>query len=344
MNNLYCEIFDLNQTESFILPLVNLSITKELNNGKTAVIDLTRNDVEYIASKYSVSELYIFIATYREIKIYNGDDLLFYGYVAYPNFNKSSNNTGGISVTCKGFLSLFDKRYTDEYVFYNNEDLSDIAWGLIDYTQSLEYGNIGITRGTSPVTRDAERTYRYDKISTSIQKLSNFEIADGFDFDIDDTKNFNVYYPNKGDVQENIILTENFNITEYTAEYRYLDEIANEVIVFGEGNADSMVTEVVAASEIYKQLYFLQQIGLSEKDVKVRSTLIEKGQKFLEKNTYPTPMITVTVDYESPSYISYDIGDYLKLVIPSIEINRYYRLYRSVLNYDGSVKLTFEVL
>ena len=65
-------------------------------------------------------------------------------------------------------------------------------------TSNNPYSDLGITQGAHPTTKNRDRTYKFDNIKDSIIRLSNENLTDGFDFDIDATKAFNVYYPTKG--------------------------------------------------------------------------------------------------------------------------------------------------
>lgn len=338
-------IKNIDSTKLWELPYNTIRVDEELNKDRSATITFFTKVVQNIASITGDTVEGVFSDSYREVVIKDHLDTAIYtGFVSSITFSKSSNDGGSVSVLSKGFFSLLGKRFTNSLRTYSSQDKSDIAWDLIDYTQNLDYGDFGITRGADPTTNNSDRTYRYKSIKEAIEKLSNSEVKDGFDFEIDANKVFNVYYPEKGSYRNNIKLQEGFNIEAYTINKKFIDQIANQVIVFGEGSGEDQLTETRDAEDVYKNIFFLLQDTLSEIDVKTTTTLQQKGDAYLDINKYPQKTISINCYYKNPLWTDFSLGDRLKIEIPSENIDNFMRLKKRSLATNGTVTLYFENL
>ncbi|HSS11141.1 MAG TPA: tail fiber protein [Acidimicrobiales bacterium] len=81
---------------------------------------------------------------------------------------------------------------------FRGRDQADIAWDLITDTQALPGGNLGIIRGYAAATgRLRDRDYDAGKnLGETIDQLG--QVIDGFDWDVDALRRFNLYYPRRG--------------------------------------------------------------------------------------------------------------------------------------------------
>lgn len=334
-----------NSDDSLIweLPFTNFNIVQELNKGESLSITFESTAIKPIADAHDITIEYIFSASYREIEIYDEDDNKIYaGYISELQFNSGVGELGKISIQSKGFFSLLEKRYTDDSLSYTSTDSSDIAWGLINFTQTNgAYGDLGITRGADPTTKNRDRTdLRYKNIAEVIKKMSANEVKDGYDFDVDTLKQFNVYYP-KGTTRD-IYLEEDFNINTYQISKTFIDGMVNQAIVIGSGvDEDNQLVVTRDATNTYKEAFFLLQDVLNESDVSVQTTLEDKGDKHLQIYQAPRLTIYLTCRYDEPIFNNYSVGDWLYVVIPSYDINNSYRVNRRTCNEMGEVGITF---
>jgi len=120
--------------------------------------------------------------------------------------------------------------------------------------------------------------------------------------------------------------------------------MANQVIVFGEGFGDDALVEVRDASDTYKNLFFLLQDTLSEKDIKTSATLQQKGDAYLDMNKYPQKNVSITCYYKNPLWTTFEVGDRLRVIIESYSIDSFLRLKSRSLATNGTVGLYFENL
>jgi hypothetical protein len=338
-----CVVKNLDGSLMWDIPFTKFTITQELNKGELLQISFERTAIKPISDAYGVTVEFIFSASYREIEIYDEDENKIYaGYISELQFNAGANDYGNISVTSKGYFSLLEKRYTDDSLSYTSEDSADIAWALIDFTQSNgAYGDLGITRGSHPATKDRDRTdLRYKNIAEAIRGMSSSNVKEGYDFDINADKQFNIYYP-KGITREELYLENDFNINSYQIIKTFIDGMTNQAIVIGSGVDETNQLIVTRdADNAYKEAFFLLQDVLNESDVSVQTTLEDKGDKYLE--TYQSPRITISVTtrYDSPSFPDYEVGDWLNVNIPEYDIDSTYRVNRRTCDNKGSVSLT----
>ncbi len=322
------------------IPYNSFSFTEELNRGETASFSFDVANIKPISDYYSITPEFIFSGSYREIELYDSANVkIFAGYVAEAQFDVGENSSGTISVIAKGFFSLLEKRFTDGEEIYTSEDSGDIAWDLILDSQALTYGDFGITRGVHPTTKDRDRTFRYKNIAEAIKKMSADEVKDGYDFDINTLKQFNIYYP-KG-TERYIYLEEGFNIDSYTIRKTFIDGMINQVIVTGSGDDATNQLVVTRDSDVgYKSAFFLLQDVLSEPDIIETTTLNDKGDAVLDEFQSPRYTINVNCRYENPLWTDFSTGDWLNVYIPSFSVNNTYRVSKRSCNQDGRVSLT----
>lgn len=327
------------------VPFQDFSFSEELNRDKRATIRFNYEDIKAVADNTATTVKNILTGQYREVYIFDDTTTIYAGYLAEPTISKSKSGALTVTITSKGFFELLRKRFTDDSEVYSSTDLSDIAWDLIDDAQNLTYGDFGITRGADPTTRNADRTYRYDNIAEAIEKMSNLEIDDGFDFAINNSKQFDVYYPEKGTTRNNIILEEGFNIHQYTIRELFIDSMVNQVHVLGEGFGDDQLVETRDADNAYKSNFFLLQAKQAEVAIKTSATLQEKGDKVIQQRRQPRIIVSnIEVHYNDPTFTDYEVGDRIKLKIPSYNVNAFYRLLSRRLSDDKKVSLTFFTL
>lgn len=324
-------------SQEWEVPTISWDFTEEINKDRSATFNFDKLALDAVAEYYEQDTEFIVTGAYREIYLYDDETLLYSGYISEVSFDGKEGQAGTVKVSSKGFFQLLDKRYTDASRFYANDDSADIAWDLIDYTQTLTHGDFGITRGTHPTTKDRQRTYRYDNIKQAIEKMSANEVKEGYDFEVDNTKVFNIYYPEKGSERRDIILEEGFNINSFTVKKTFINAMANQVIVLGAGQDEEALVEVRDAEDVYKENFFLLQNRLSEKDIIESATLQDKGDKYLDTYKYPRKEVTLSLNYQNPTFTDYSVGDRLPLLIPSYSINQLYRLYKRTLKSDMTV-------
>jgi hypothetical protein len=334
-------IQDINVENLWEVPFTSFTFAEELNKDRSLAITIDRATLDGYLEEVNQTKGNLFENEYREAKLYDEDEnLLFYGFVDETSTSGGLVEAGTYTVTCKGFFTLLAKRYTNDLRTYTAQDSSDIAWDLINYTQGLTYGDLGISRGVDPTTVNRNRTIRYGEIKKEIEGLSNTKLKNGFDFEIDNLKNFNVFFPQKGSYKPEIILERGFNIDSYSVLKPGLMGLANQVLVFGEGIGEDSPVETRDAENVYKEKFTLLQDTLSEKDVSTIATLQDKGDSYLDDNKFQRKTIVIRCDYDIIPYNSFDLGDYIKIKIQQEDIDEFYRVIRRGVTEKSDVNIT----
>lgn len=330
------------------VPFDTFSFTEVLNNGSSGTITFTLQSLKAIGDFYDIDADYILSAGYREVYIYDVyGSLIFGGYIGEISSSMTAEGEYSRTIAVNSWIDLLEARFTNHpdvamSKSYTNKYAWEIIEDLIDYTQALDYGDFGFTLGTQPNDVQRDRTYYFASIKEAIQKLSGDEVINGVDIDITPAKVINCYYPKKGQSKSNLALIDGVNVRNYTTRTQFMNQMGNEIFVFGEGQRDDMAIEVVTSSTTFKNDYFLLQRGLSEKDTGTSVNLIAKGQRALELMQSPRKIPTVTIDYGTPLFTDYEVGDELPIIIPNENMNAEYRLKQRTLNNEAVVTLTFE--
>lgn len=330
------------------VPYDTFSFTEVLNDGASGTISFNEQTIKAIAEYYAIDTDFIFQAGYREVYIYDEDgNLIFGGFIGEPTSSKTANGEKTRTLAINSWIDLLEARFTNHpsvamKLEFSNKYAWEVIEALINYTQGLSYGDFGFTLGTQPNDVQRDRTFYFSTIKEAIQKLVGTEVINGIDIDITPAKVINCYYPKKGSSKPNHALVDGVNIRSYSTRTIFMNQMANEVFVFGEGQRDNMAIEVVTSSNTFKENYFLLQRGISEKDTATSVNLIAKGQKALEQLQSPRKIPTVVCDYDSPLYTEYELGDDLPVLIPDENINASYRLKQRTLNNEGEITLTFD--
>lgn len=323
------------------LPYSSLSFSEELNKDRTCNFTIIRQTGEAIATITGVTLEFILSGGYREVEIYDQDDVLVYsGFVDETTGNAGSGEEGNVTVTSRGFFSLLEKRYTGANDFFENVDAGQIAWSLIETTQAKPFGDFGITEGVIEANKNRQRTFQYNTIKEAIQGMTSDNVKDGFEFDIDVNKVFNVFYPEKGETRENIIFDSSLNIDNWTVRKTGILGMANHVIVFGQGQGDGMIVVEEDAEDIYKEPFFLLEAGLSDKDNGDIDLLTDKGKKYLASYKYPQKFVSFSTFYNSPPFTNYQVGDWVRVRIAEEGIDDMLRIIKKSTGMDGVVSIS----
>jgi microcystin-dependent protein len=113
-----------------------------------------------------------------------------------------------VAFTAVDYRGMLDRRilWPEVTRSFRGEDQADIAWQMIADTQGLAGGGLGITRGNAPdtgVLRDRD----YDPGKSVGEALTQLgQCLDGFNWEIDANRRFNLYYPQRGAQVDQVLL------------------------------------------------------------------------------------------------------------------------------------------
>lgn len=301
------------------------NFTEKLNEVPTATFSLSFEEVKKMADRNDTTVLNIFTSARREIYINRNGTKIFYGVVS--DFEVSPGGVGekNVDVKAMGFFGLFRKRIVGKgtETRYTTTDAGDIAWDLINDSQAADspYSDYGITQGATPATKNRTRGYLFDNVYDEIVRLSNNNLADGFDFDIDNTKAFNVYYPTKGSDRPTIVFDER---TMSSWKYRkgLFTEMVNSVFVIGEGFNEDINFENRVAAVGYRTPFGTLEEKLEARGVTEDATLQDKGDRRLLDARDPVVFLDSVDHFDNEiKYSDYNLGDTVRVNIPDLAIN-----------------------
>lgn len=254
---------------------------------------------------------------YAELYIYRAKTLVWGGELQYTRADLGGDDER-ITVSAKGFLELFDRRVVGTPTTprtFTNTDLVTIARTLIDESQDLSNGDFGITLGTNPTSRNADRTYSSENLKEALNDLTNETWDDAIDIEVTADKVFNCYYPQKGRVLAEVVFEWGVNITSC---WQTLDatDMSNQVIALGAGEGNGMTTVTRNADTYLQETYKLRQGVIAHKSVSDTTTLNGHADKELREKEAQQQFVGVTVKGDlDPVFGSYSVGDYVRVKI-----------------------------
>jgi hypothetical protein len=318
-------LWDFRTGQKEILPeALNRSYSYQLNRaGKASFsLPLTTERLQRFPLYIGVTRLLIYRAT-----------KLIWAGVIWEITEDAQDDEGTVNVQCTEiFHILSEKRYTSNS--YTSTDAGQIAWGLIDTTQGLSGGDLGITEGTIEATQNRNRAYLDEKIGEKIIQLT--EVINGFDFLITPSiKNNTLGVFN---VSAKIGTTLNTFRLEYGeglknniqswSRKRTLSDMYNSVVVEGEGYGDIALKSTQTDSSMITAVGLLEG-RVQEKSVNQQTTLDTKAQEFIRVRKTEQPLYDITVNNAYDDFGKYDVGDIVPVRIKYgyIDMNTTMRIY-----------------
>ena len=318
-------LWDFRTGQKEILPeALNRSYSYQLNRAGKASFSLPLT-----TERLQRFPLYIGVT---RLLIYRADKLIWAG-VIWEITEDAQDDEGAVNVQCTEiFHILSEKRYTSNT--YTSTDAGTIAWGLINTTQGLTGGNLGITQGTIQTTQNRDRTYLDEKIGEKIIQLT--EVINGFDFEITPSIKVNTLgvfnvYSKRGSTLNTFRLEYGEglknNIQSWSRK-RTLSDMFNSVIVEGEGLGETILTSTQTDTALISSVGLLEA-RVQEKSVNVQTTLDTKAQEFIRVRKTEQPLYDITVNNAYNDFGKYDVGDIVPVRIKYgyLDINTTMRIY-----------------
>ena len=318
-------LWDFRTGQKEILPeALNRSYSYQLNRaGKASFsLPLTTERLQRFPLYIGVTRLLIYRAT-----------KLIWAGVIWEITEDAQDDEGAVNVQCTEiFHILSEKRYTSNT--YTSTDAGTIAWGLINTTQGLSGGNLGITQGTIEATQNRDRAYLDEKIGEKIIQLT--EVINGFDFEITPSIKVNTLgvfnvYSKRGSTLNTFRLEYGEglknNIQSWSRK-RTLSDMFNSVIVEGEGLGDARLTSTETDAALITAIGLLEG-RIQEKSISEQTTLDTRADEFIRVRKTEQPLYDITVNDAYDDFGKYDVGDIVPVRIKYgyVAINTTMRIY-----------------
>lgn len=304
----------------------NLRFSKRLNNYGECSFAVPVNDPK-IASLIAL-RIY-------SVYIYRDDILIWAGEQATREGSLNDKGDNWVYITCYDWFEQWFSRYTDAEEIFSNVDAGQIAWSLIDTAQSETDGDFGINEGTIEATQNRDRTYYNQNIGEAIVNLSN--AINGFDFEINTSKAFNVYSVIGIDRSNDIRLEYGINI-RYMRITEDFSKPINRAIVLGDSGVLSDPLRVEREDLTSQGIYKIREDLLNDMGVSTIANLEEKGDAMLRKYEAPLYKISMAiVRSTTPTIADFSIGDIITLIIKTgiYNINTQFRVFGWEVDYEA---------
>ncbi len=309
-------------------------ITKIRNRSDLIQVVFNLDDVRRLCVDLNIQPKNLFAVDQNEIRLLRNGVVQSAGQLVDVRFEIIERKRT-VQIFAVGWFDLLASRITAQLRQFNSTDAGQIAWELIDDSQSLPNGDFGITQGTIQASVDRDRTYEFKEIAEAILQLS--EVNNGFDFEITWDKKFNVYYPKIGQSRPDLVLAHPGNIRAIDFTRRGVD-ISNKVIARGAGTGGNSIFFTASDTPSQERFRLREQL-LDLNDISLLTTLEEHAaaELSLKKNFMDVPTLELEPD-AMPEFGTYGLGDLLPLEITDSffsGLNDTYRIEKITIGIDA---------
>ena len=336
------------------------TITQSRNRADDISFNLDLMDFEKYCRDQKADPRQILIVNSTEVRVRRLGTYIAGGQLVYK---RTSLTAAAATIQCraKGFLWLFSKRYTGETasglvseVHLASEGTAksrtDLAWYLINASQSLTNGNFGITRGlTGGATTLYDKTYARTNIMDALIAMTELQ-SDPIDMWFTYDKTFNTAVHQGSDRPDVVFEYPSASIINLEVPDDGSD-ITNEVIGIGAGAADGTQARYDADDLVSQSNYQLRQDILNTNATDNSDNgLTDAAEAKLSAVSTPITIPALTVNGGvTPVFTDYEIGDRVTVKVnghPLIQdINGTYRVEKRQLaiDNDDTETVTLEV-
>lgn len=302
----------------------NLRFGKRLNNYGECSFEVPVNSVK--ASQLIALRIYT-------VWIYRNDLLLWAGEQAIRTGNLDSKGNNWARIVCYDWLEQLNSRYTVAEKIYAYQNGSLIAWDLIDTTQTDN--DLGITQGTVEDTTFREKTYVNQNIMEALISLANLD--NGFDFEINNSKVFNLYNFIGIDRTDTIKLEYGLNVKDIQITEDFSQPVTRAIVL---GQTEEVGDPVRRERNdlALQAIYGLREIVHSQMEVSELATLDDTGDTLLRK--FGEPLMKVTLDIvrnTTPTIADFSLGDIIRIIINTgiYNIDEAFRIFAWTVDYNS---------
>jgi hypothetical protein len=311
----------------------SLQFGKRLNNYGECTFEVPAND-EKLTSLIALRVYTVWI--------YRNGDLFWAGEQATREGVLNERGGNWVTIHCFDWLEQLNSRYTVAEKEYTFTDAGLIAWDLINTTQADTNGNLGITKGTVDETTPRDRIYYNQNVMEAIISLAN--MTDGFDFEINTSKIFNVSSMIGIDRSDSIILEYGINMKTCRITEDF-SKPSTRAIVLGTTSASSDQIRTETDDAGAQATYGLREFVYNEMEVCEPETLVSRGEAVNRQNN--APLIKIGFDLvrkTTPTIADFALGDIIRLIIKNgvYNIDDSFRVYewQVVYNSDNTETLS----
>lgn len=237
-----------------------------------------------------------------------------------------ANSPNLITIRSYTFVEGLNAMLTQPYIRFDQVDQAEILKQLVDYFQTLPYGNHRFTFGPIIATMPRDREFSFYEVMNAFINMSN--VINGPDFWVDENKVIHIV-PYRGvDKSKQVILEYDTNLLEVDINEDF-SAPANQVFALGSGFGSEQQIGMYQ-DPTYSNIYRLRQKAISEIDINDVENLNDKAH--LRVNQNKTAVLSVSATQfpnTEPVFGSVSIGDTVSLKVQegNYNINQKVRVY-----------------
>ncbi len=315
--------------------------TQRLNDESEAGFILDADDEKCNAS--------ILVLGVNELRIEYKGNLLWAGQLVSARKTAKGNDVYW-EVLAKDWTALLGKRYCGVETIreFTTTDAGEIAWALISEAQALTNGSFGITLGTIEPSIVRSPTYDKKNILEALKEMANAgqdgSASYGFDFEVTPEKVFNVYYPYRGTIRENVVFRYPGNCEDFEALVDSWGIVNQE---WGLGQHWTGNTAVVSRADVDSQLLYKRREAIKNyRDMSVLTFLQDTVYQDVQwlKNPSTVMRFSSRVDAKS-GILNYEVGDGVTVVCDKFDIDEWLWVYERKIDIgdNDQLKVTLTV-
>lgn len=303
-----------------------LKFGKKLNNYGECSFQIPVNDTK--------ASLLIALRIYT-VWIYRDEILVWAGEQAIRQGDLDEAGDNWATIICYDWLEQLNSRFTVAEKIYTYQNGSDIAWDLINETQTDDDGDLGITQGTLEATTFREKTYANQNVMEAIISLANLQ--NGFDFEINNSKVFKISNFIGIDRSETLILEYGINVKTVRITEDFSSPSTRAIVLGQTGTVGDQV-RVERNDAAQRAIYGLREFMQSYMEESDLDSLEAMGDAILAK--YSAPLMKVALDLvrsSTPTLADFSLGDLLRVKIKKgiYNIDENFRIFEWGINYGA---------
>lgn len=330
----HVRLYGLNsETKIIDVPVQSWMFNYVLNGPGAFEADIQLNHALALESNFAVGQ--------REIRVYRGNTLVWGGYLWGLTANVL---TYKMRLRAEGYFSRLRRRVIANDLVKYGQDQADIAWDLIQYTQST-HGTFNISNGHTPTGIKVDHVYcatDLGEVGDAITELS--EMDDSFDFWITPTiadgsnKVFKNASPRRGTTKAVTINQDNAISADYEID---ATDLANHIWGIGNGDCNPPSFEANNSGSVtsYGELHAVQQFD----DLDHLPSVKAHTRELLRLQKQPRRQVTVRLEERDYTWGAFDVGDIVTLASNRGFLNdsRQMRVLRIQINFEPENRIGF---
>ena len=282
----------------------NFNFSMQRNEAEQVQFSIDLNAYQDYCAGIGVNPTSILGPYQTDVKVRRNGEYLLGSHVGYLDVTMGET-TSTINVRAFGYLNLLIDRYVTKS--YLETDAVDIAWDLINETQSQTNGSLGITQGAQQtLTVDRDRTYERQNVKEAIVNLTKL-VNGNFDFEFTWDRQFNTYDMIGSDRSSDLEFVYPGNIKEVTVPRNGL-ALFNKIYGIGSGFGEEALVSTQGDNDSQLNYGVHERIALFN-SVVLQDTLDENTAAELDLRKGLLEIPQMTVNGEDFDLNGYGIGD-----------------------------------